>query len=64
MSVPHRGTLPKGKIRRRWNKIDTQEERENYSLLMSIVEPLFLANRDHKRLDRSTLRRKAKVNIQ
>jgi hypothetical protein len=45
-------------------KIDTEEGREIYSRRMAIVEPVFGNIRGNKRLDRFTLRGKAKVNIQ
>ena len=45
-------------------KIDTAEGREIYSRRMGIVEPVFGNLRNAKRLDRFTLRTKAKVNIQ
>jgi transposase len=45
-------------------KIDTPEGRDIYSRRMGIVEPVFGNVRNAKRLDRFTLRTKAKVNIQ
>jgi transposase len=45
-------------------KIDTDEGREIYSRRMAIVEPVFGNIRSAKKLDRFTLRTKAKVNIQ
>ena len=45
-------------------KIDTLEGRGIYSKRLAIVEPVFANIRAQKRLDRFTLRTKAKVNIQ
>ena len=45
-------------------KIDTERGRKIYYTRMGIAEPVFANIRTHKRLDRFTLRSKAKVNIQ
>ena len=45
-------------------KIDTPEGRALYSRRLGIVEPVFGHIAGHKRMDRSTLRGRAKVNIQ
>ncbi len=45
-------------------KIDTERGRKLYPHRISIVEPVFANIRTNKRLDRFTLRGKAKVNIQ
>jgi hypothetical protein len=45
-------------------KIDTPEGRAIYRQRLGIVEPVFGHIAGHKRMDRSTLRGKAKVNIQ
>ena len=45
-------------------KIDTERGRQIYPHRIAIVEPVFANIRTHKRLDRFTLRGKAKVNIQ
>ena len=45
-------------------KIDTAEGRKIYSRRLAIVEPVFANIRSQKRLDRFTLRSKAKVNVQ
>ena len=45
-------------------KIDTEQGRKVYAQRMAIVEPIFSNIRVQKRLDRFTLRGKAKVNIQ
>ena len=46
------------------DKIDTPEGRALYSQRLGIVEPVFGHIAGHKRMDRSTLRGKVKVNIQ
>lgn len=46
------------------DKIDTPEGREIYSQRLGIVEPVFGHIAGHKRMDRSTLRGRIKVNIQ
>jgi len=45
-------------------KIDTPEARTIYDRRLAIVEPVFANIRTQKRLDRFTLRGKAKVNVQ
>jgi hypothetical protein len=45
-------------------KIDTEQGRKIYAQRMAIVEPIFSNIRVQKRLDRFTLRGKAKINIQ
>jgi transposase len=45
-------------------KIDTVKGRDIYSMRIAIVEPVFANIRFHKKLNRFTLRGKAKVNIQ
>jgi transposase len=45
-------------------KIDTEQGRKIYPQRLGIIEPVFANIRVHKRLDRFTLRGKAKVNIQ
>ena len=45
-------------------KIDTARGRQIYPHRIAIVEPVFANIRTQKRLDRFTLRGKAKVNIQ
>jgi transposase len=45
-------------------KIDSPQGKEVYSQRLAIVEPVFANIRSQKRLDRFTLRSKAKVNIQ
>jgi hypothetical protein len=45
-------------------KIDTEEGRRMYSRRLGIVEPVFANIRAQKRMDRFTLRGRAKVNIQ
>jgi transposase len=45
-------------------KIDTPEGRKIYARRLAIVEPVFANIRSQKRLDRFTLRSKAKVNVQ
>ena len=45
-------------------KIDTEQGRKIYPQRLAIIEPIFANIRVHKRLDRFTLRGKAKVNIQ
>jgi transposase len=45
-------------------KIDTERGRKIYPQRLGIIEPVFANIRVHKRLDRFTLRGKAKVNIQ
>lgn len=45
-------------------KIDRAEIRDLYSRRMGIIEPVFANITFHKRMNRFTLRRKAKVNIQ
>jgi transposase len=46
------------------DKIDTPQGRELYSQRLGIVEPVFGHIAGHKRMDRSTLRGKVKVNTQ
>jgi transposase len=46
------------------DKIDTPKGRAIYSRRLGIVEPVFGHIAGHKRMDRSTLRGKAKVNLQ
>ena len=46
------------------NKIDTPEGRRIYGKRLGIVEPVFGNIRTCKRMDKFTLRGKAKVNIQ
>ena len=45
-------------------KIDTEEGRDMYARRMGIVEPVFANITFHKRLNRFTLRGRAKVKIQ
>jgi len=45
-------------------KIDTEQGRKIYPQRLGIIEPVFANIRVHKRLDRFTLRGKAKVNVQ
>jgi transposase len=45
-------------------KIDTERGRKIYPQRLAVIEPVFANIRVHKRLDRFTLRGKAKVNIQ
>jgi transposase len=45
-------------------KIDSEKGHKIYSQRIAIVEPVFANIRTHKRMDRFTLRGKAKVNIQ
>jgi hypothetical protein len=45
-------------------KIDSPQGKKVYSQRLAIVEPVFANIRCHKRLDRFTLRSKAKVNVQ
>jgi hypothetical protein len=45
-------------------KIDSERGRKIYPQRLGIIEPIFANIRVHKRLDRFTLRGKAKVNIQ
>ena len=45
-------------------KIDTPQGRKIYRQRLGIVEPVFGHIAGHKRMDRSTLRGKRKVNIQ
>ena len=51
-------------IERMKQKIDSPEGKRKYSRRLAIVEPVFANIRCHKRLDRFTLRSKAKVNVQ
>ena len=45
-------------------KIDTERGRKLYPQRLAVIEPVFANIRVHKRLDRFTLRGKAKVNVQ
>jgi transposase len=45
-------------------KVDSEKGRKIYPQRIAIVEPIYANIRTHKRLDRFTLRRKIKVNIQ
>jgi transposase len=45
-------------------KIDTERGRKIYPQRLAVIEPVFANIRVHKRLDRFTLRGKAKVNVQ
>jgi transposase len=45
-------------------KIDTERGRKTYPQRLAVIEPVFANVRVHKRLDRFTLRGKAKVNVQ
>jgi hypothetical protein len=45
-------------------KIDTERGRKIYPQRLALVEPVFANIKTHKRLDRFTLRGKAKVNVQ
>lgn len=62
---------PAGEVQKKFSlvkamkqKIDTAEGRRIYGKRLAIVEPVFANIRAQKRLDRFTLRTKAKVNIQ
>jgi len=46
------------------DKIDTEAGKKIYEKRLGIVEPVFANIRHHKKLDRFTLRGKAKVDIQ
>ncbi len=45
-------------------KIDSERGRQIYPQRLALVEPVFANIKTHKRLDRFTLRGKAKVNVQ
>jgi transposase len=60
LSVPIGSSLSKQMV----DKIDTPLGRRIYPLRLAIAEPVFANIRTNKRLDRFTLRGKAKVNIQ
>ena len=45
-------------------KIDTPQGKQIYAMRLAIVEPVFANIRIQKRLDRFTLRTKAKVDVQ
>ena len=45
-------------------KVDSELGRQIYPQRFAVAEPVFANIRTHKRLDRFTLRRKVKVNIQ
>jgi hypothetical protein len=50
--------------RRMAGKVDSERGRKIYPQRFAVAEPVFANIRTHKRLDRFTLRGKAKVNIQ
>lgn len=58
------GSPPENLSRQMIEKIDTEEGRQRYERRIAVVEPVFANIRSQKRLDRFTLRGKAKVNIQ
>jgi hypothetical protein len=60
LSVPIGESLSKQMV----EKIDTEQGRRIYPQRLAIAEPVFAYIRINKRLDRFTLRRKIKVNIQ
>ncbi len=58
------GSVPGNRTKAMADKIDSKQGRKIYNRRMAIVEPVFGNIRFLKRLDRFTLRRKIKVNIQ
>jgi len=58
------GGVPGNLTKAMAEKIDTEQGRKIYTQRLAIVEPVFSNIRVQKRLDRFTLRGKAKVNIQ
>jgi hypothetical protein len=63
LNVPH-GTEGTNFSKQMVAKIDTDRGRKIYPQRLGIIEPVFANIRVHKRLDRFTLRGKAKVNVQ
>ena len=58
------GSEPGNRAKAMAKKIDTEQGRRIYNQRIAIVEPVFANIRFQKRLDRFTLRGKAKVSIQ
>jgi transposase len=58
------GSRPPNPIERMKSKIDDPQGKAIYARRLAIVEPVFANIRVHKRMDRFTLRSKAKVDVQ